>query len=340
MNKQLTKVILQAQSGNRIKILDIGARGGLQQPWKNLSPELISTVLVEPDPMEASRLAEVYKDKKGNVSEVIPMALWSSNRNLTLNINRSKGTSSVFEPNRKFLALFSDPERFETMGTLEIEAVSIDYLVNNKRLTSVDFAKIDVQGAELEILKGGLSFFKKNLIGLEVEVEFSRMYLKQPLFSNIDQYVQEELGLALWDLRGTYWKYKTTPYLGGGHKGQLVFGDVLYLRPIGGVIELCKELERSDAKHKVLSLLLSALAYGYYDYAYKVLEQKTLREIVGVKESKKIMDLISIKDESAKFSIKNSLSYFVHRVARRSNDLIRASRNNLGARKAGFLWWY
>ena len=37
----------------RLSLLDIGARGGVQWPWDQVNRELLSVVLVEPDPIEA-----------------------------------------------------------------------------------------------------------------------------------------------------------------------------------------------------------------------------------------------------------------------------------------------
>ncbi len=103
--------------------------------------------------------------------------------------------------------------------------------MGRNEIDSVDFVKIDVQGGELAILQGGEKFFKENIIGLEVEVSFAPMYINQPLFSDVDIFAREKLGLELWDIRKAYWKYKQKKYK-TPLKGRLIFGDALYLRPI------------------------------------------------------------------------------------------------------------
>lgn len=259
---------------------------------------------------------------------------------MTLNINRSAGTSSIFKPNRRFLNLFTDPERFDVLQQLPINAVSLDYLAARMLLTPPDFAKIDIQGAELEVLVGGKSILKQNLIGLEVEVEFSAMYEEQPLFRQIDQFVQEELGLALWDLRGTYWKYKTPLHIGGGHKGQLIFADALYLRPIANLADFCAQFDIVEGKHKVVCLLLSAIAYGYFDYAFKVLEDEKIRSIIGEDVAAGIIKAMSIGGIRDEFSPKGSVDLLIYKIFRRLNNIIGNSRNSLGSRKIGKFWWH
>ena len=44
--------------------------------------------------------------------------------------------------------------------------------------------KLDIQGAELEVLKGAKKTLS-NTLGLEIEVEFVHLYTNQPLFGDL-----------------------------------------------------------------------------------------------------------------------------------------------------------
>lgn len=336
MDKKLIKAIYQAQSGKRMNILDVGARGGIQWPWNSVPCELIQVALVEPDPIEAERLTKRWASTHS--VEVLPFALWSQSIELTININRSAGTSSIFNPNRDFLNQFPDSERFDVLQQLPISAVSLDHLVTKQLLTPPDFMKIDIQGAELEVLKGGRSVLSNNLVGLEVEVEFAQMYENQPLFRHIDQFVQQELGLVLWDLRSTYWRYETPSYLGGGHKGQLIFGDALYLRPIASLLDLCEQFDFLQAKHKVVSLVLSALGYGYFDYTFKILQEQKIKSIVGTNLASQIIESMMIIN-SRGLPSNGGVDLLVYKFFRRLNNILKESRNNLGSKNFGKFWW-
>ncbi len=48
--------------------------------------------------------------------------------------------------------------------------------------------KLDLQGAELDALKGSKNVLKQ-LLGLEVEVEFQEIYQKQPLYGDINKFL-------------------------------------------------------------------------------------------------------------------------------------------------------
>jgi FkbM family methyltransferase len=227
----------------KLTLLDVGARGGVGWPWCTAPNNILDVILVEPDPVEAK---ELEKQGKGRV---IPYALWNKETELTLNINNSPGVSSVFESNMPFLQQFDDAQRFIAKDKITIKTKTVDGLAQNNEIDKVDFVKIDVQGGELAILQGGENFFKENIVGLEVEVEFAPMYKDQPLFSDVDVFAREKLGLELWDIRKTYWKYKqkiqTTPL-----KGRLIFGDALYLRPISTLNEWLSRMDKRVASKK------------------------------------------------------------------------------------------
>ena len=59
-------------------------------------------------------------------------------------------------------------ERYSIEDTILVEAVTLDYLYNNSAFPNIDFIKIDVQGAALDVLQGGMDCLKENTLGIEV----------------------------------------------------------------------------------------------------------------------------------------------------------------------------
>jgi FkbM family methyltransferase len=260
---------------SKLYLLDIGARGGMQWPWTQIEEEDLVTILVEPDPAEAKSLQDSFQNSKRKVS-VLPIALWSDKSQLELNLTKSPGASSVFPPNIEFLEQFPDLERFQIDKKFQFQADTIDSLVGSGDIKRIDFAKIDVQGAELEILKGGEAHFSSNLVGLEVEIEFAHLYKDQPLFSDIDSFVRNKLGLELWDINKSYWKYEKGRLSSGPAKGRLIFGDALYFRPITGIADWLSKMPKELAKEKIINLLACVLSYGYIDYAEALIKDTTV----------------------------------------------------------------
>ena len=322
--------------------MDIGARFGLQWPWSNISDE-ITTIMVEPDPLEASNLREKYKNKKNVI--IIDKPLYSSKTNLNLHITDSPGSSSIFRPNYDFLKQFPDVQRFNISKVLNFNCDTIDNLFDQKIVNCIDFVKIDVQGAELEILKGGKKIFKSNLIGLEIEVEFCELYKNQPLFSDLDHFIRNELGLELWDISKTYWKYQINDLKIGSKKGRLIFGDALYFRPINSLNIWLDSFDQEKKKSKILALVECTVLYGYIDYAKAIIENIKIIEILNDHEKFYLNQLISKNSSSFTYNFRWSykiylfLIYLVNIFKPTHDNWASRGDSELGSRKYANKFW-
>ena len=149
----------------------------------------------------------------------------------------------------------------------------MDTLANQLSLAGVehvDFIKLDVQGAELPILRGAEEFLRRCVVGLEIEVEFLPLYHGQPLFGDVDAYVQS-LGFELFELRPTQWSYVDGE--GGQTRGQLAFADALYFRSFESL-----NFGQIDAGRQLSALIALARLYGREDFAmYLTRQAESLR---------------------------------------------------------------
>lgn len=271
----------------RLVLLDVGARGGLQRPWSMLRRGVYQ-ILVEPDPEEAAELKESLRPEDG---QVVQHALWNDQVLLPLHLTATRRCSSVFRPNFRLLDQFPESDRFKVEGQVSLETRRVDDLVDSGLMRPPDFAKIDTQGADLAVLSGGRRTFSEGLVGLEVEVEFARLYEGQPLFTDIDKFVSTELGLELWDIRKTYWKYRGGEVL-GGPKGRLVFGDALYFRPIDSLKTWFDSLGADAAREKLALLVMSACAYGYADFALAAVEVSQAANFLSSSEVERLKGVL------------------------------------------------
>jgi len=273
MSKSLTNLARLAP--RPLKLIDIGARSGIQAPWIALR-EFVGLITFEPDREEFQALQATKRPS----DQIFNTALAESAREKALLLTASRGCSSLYEPNGEFLNQFPDFSRFAVEKTVPMVTETLDSLLDNGRLEGFDFAKIDVQGAELDILKGGKKSLSDNALGLEVEVEFQPIYKGQPLFADVDQFVRTELGLELQDLRKTYWKYPEGRGI-GGTKGKLIFGDALYLRAPEALVAQCARLSQTQAAEKFQLACLVGVAYGCLDYSLRILAQTEVQEQLG-----------------------------------------------------------
>lgn len=73
---------------------------------------------------------------------------------------------------------------------IEVQTMRLDNYVKGKGINEIDFAHIDVQGAELMVLEGAGDFIKKiKLIWMEVEAV--ELYKNQPLKNDVEQFMKK-----------------------------------------------------------------------------------------------------------------------------------------------------
>ena len=131
-----------------------------------------------------------------------PYALGKANEKRKLYITQHPMCCSLYKPNEEFIKLYNNFEVAYLKKETEIDTISLDYFIDKHDVGNIDFIKIDVQGAELDIFKGG-SKALKNVLKIVCEVEFVQHYENQPLFGDVCTYLSQHdimfnkfLGLA------------------------------------------------------------------------------------------------------------------------------------------------
>jgi len=165
---------------------DIGARGGLSRPMEILyRVGVVRPIFFEPDPLEVNTLTHRYK-----FSSVFNCALLDKDGTATLYLTRDPGSSSLLRP--------VDP--LEIVATETIPTARADtLLVDIERQRYPEIVKIDVQGSELAVLEG-FGKFLNNVICVESEVSFRKVYDKQCLIESVAEFLMQN-GFGLIDIR-------------------------------------------------------------------------------------------------------------------------------------------
>lgn len=116
----------------------------------------------------------------------------------TFYITNSGFTSSLLEPNTPLLSAFNNLE--ELTRVERSERVQTRRLDDVSEITDIHYLKLDVQGAELEVLQNASRLLANTMV-VFTEVEFLEMYKGQPLFGEIHSYMRSR-GFMLHFLNG------------------------------------------------------------------------------------------------------------------------------------------
>jgi FkbM family methyltransferase len=246
-----------------LTLIDVGASGALPVRWRGLADKA-DIIGFDPD----ERSAESLKPKPGLRYRSI--GLYSRPGTMRLFLTRKQECSSFFSPNRRFLDGFPESERFDVIGTQEVTVDTLDRQVIDAGIEDPDLVKLDVQGAELAVLEGGLETLKRRLFGVQIEVCFVPLYEGQPLFSHVDIFLRD-LGFDLFDLSGEFWKRGPVP-MPGSARGQLIFAEALYFKTADATRAMVAEILEGDRAGKVLKAVTIASMYGFQDHGIHVLE--------------------------------------------------------------------
>ena len=149
-----------------------------------------------------------YKFKDVDEVNLYNFGLGDSNESMTLNVEKNNDgmSSSVLEP-------LEHKKYYPKIEFNESEQINIKRY-EDLGLSNVNFLNIDIQGFELEALKGcGDKLYEIDYI--YIEINRKELYLNNPHISDIDKYLRNYLFLRV----KTVWASSNLP-----------FGDALYIK--------------------------------------------------------------------------------------------------------------
>jgi FkbM family methyltransferase len=191
-------------------IIDIGANTGSYAEHLKTIFGAERVIAFEPQEKHAAKLR-----RRG--FEVCSVALGDENGTAELNINTHDASSSLLPLGAPHLEEW--PELAETGVKAPVPLRRLDDCVPQDLADDI-LIKIDVQGYEIPVLRGGAKTFGRARLVL-IEMSFVPMYAGQPLFHDVHMQLTE-LGFRLAGLKNQQVSSRT---------GQPLFAHCLYERP-------------------------------------------------------------------------------------------------------------
>lgn len=141
---------------------------------------------IEPNPAVYAKLEESYR---GNPTVItLNVGISRTPGKMMFNINVNTGTSSFLQPNA-----YHGTHLAKKKGeSREIETIGLDAFAEREGIKVLDILKLDIEGFELEALKGAERLLKEQRVhAILLEVNLIESYVGQPLFHQIAAYLIE-----------------------------------------------------------------------------------------------------------------------------------------------------
>lgn len=232
---------LAATLSEPLTLVDVGVRWGFEPRWAALVPSA-RLIGFDADEAECERLRASHRDVPGVTFAAA--ALSDREGQARLHLTEEPASSSLFEPDAELIARRRGMETMREVARTTIATTTLEAWARTAGVGWIDGLKLDVQGAELAILRGAGALLDGVRV-LDLEVEFNPIYRSQPLFADVDAFLRER-GFALWRLgelthyglpgagrAGTVTERQTFsdgPLVHRVGGGQLVWGRARYVR--------------------------------------------------------------------------------------------------------------
>ena len=168
-----------------ITLVDVGASEGAFTDAVDRHCGVRRGLLVEPQPLNHQRLANRFDSSRFSVEACALSDAPGEAEMMILNFHYS---SSLLSPREEFIA--SSGGKFAVKDRVTVPVATLDGILEKLAWTDrIDLLKLDVQGTELQTLRGAvISLAKTKMVW--VEVSFRPMYEHSTLFSEIYDFMR------------------------------------------------------------------------------------------------------------------------------------------------------
>jgi FkbM family methyltransferase len=265
-----------------IVALDVGARDAfVHTRWNALPPDMVRLHGFEPDPPECDALNR-RAAAEGLDFHFHPVALAERTGPIDFHRYAEPAAGSLYPANRRVVERYcygrESPlsSQFELVEKRTIEAKSMADWARGAGVAEIDFCKLNVQGAELDILRGAGPLLD-SVLGIVAEQTFHATYVGAPLFGEVYEFLRAA-GFSMFDAIGMNLVARTRSPIhvtedrvfsvgGAWPRHQVLEGHFLYLRdPV-----LAADEPGSASLQQCLKLVCIAELFGQIEFAFELL---------------------------------------------------------------------
>tara|TARA_B100000886_G_C20363362_1_gene466212 strand:+ start:222 stop:1076 length:855 start_codon:yes stop_codon:yes gene_type:complete len=188
--EKLVEIIRETKVNCIFNLLEIGAAktGKTKEPFYKILDYFPHSKIIgfEID----KRVCDKMNSEASEGIKYYPYALGKANEKKKLYNTQAPMCTSLYKPNEKLISLYNNLDFAYLKNETEIETITLDNFISKNTIDNLDFIKIDTQGSELDIFNGGKNSLK-NVVKIICEVEFVPIYEDQPLFGDVNKFLND-----------------------------------------------------------------------------------------------------------------------------------------------------
>lgn len=260
-----------------IVAVDAGARGGIDPDLLPIA-FAVDVLGFEPDPEAYARLSSLGQPSEGwKSAHYLPAALAGTSGRRTLHVPADPEGASLLKPDPAIGARFDKLQFFTGIREVLVDCLTLDAAIASVPLGAPAYLKLDVEGAELEVLAAAPRTLE-SVVAVKTEVSFLPFRHGQALAGDVDAFLRARgfqpmdfLELSRWRRHG----YVLHPQADGQpipySRGQIAHGDALYVRDPETISD-----DDDAGRRRLLTTAAIALSFGFFDFAAMILQRPGL----------------------------------------------------------------
>jgi len=212
---QAQQKLLGLIKNEQIIIFDVGAHiGTAAKKYRQIFPE--STIYcLEPFPESFKKLTNIIQNDKQIFC--IKNAISYENSSKVFYSNSQAATNSLFprpKNKRRYYPKSATPE-----GTIEVETITLDNFSQANNIQNIDILKMDIQGGELNALKGAIDLLSSGkILIIYTEIMFVPHYEGGTLFYDLSTFLSQ-YGYTIYNMYN----------ISSAKNGQVRQGDAIFI---------------------------------------------------------------------------------------------------------------